>query len=78
MSLEKKHPSIYLAQLLDAPNGTPVKFHTAANTVDTRTDDHDVWFMENQVMLSAIVAEIQIVGLGWPFCGHRVNLFHHW
>lgn len=67
----------YLPELRDAPDGTPIKFHTAANAVHTRADDHDVLIVEEQVVLCTVVGQVQVVCVGGPFSGHRVNLLHY-
>lgn len=66
-----------LAELLDAAHGTPVKLNAAADAVDAGADDHDVGFAEGQVVLGAVVGEVQVVGLGRPLGRHRIDLLHH-
>lgn len=68
----------YLPELCDAPNSAPIKLHAAADAVHARADHHDVLIVEAQVVLCAVVGQVQVVCVSRPFSRHCVNLLHHW
>ena len=58
---------------------TPVKFHGTTNAVSTRTNHHHrfaIVFISN-IVCSAVVGHIQIVGLSRIFCRQGVDLLNH-
>ena len=67
----------HLAELHDAAHGAPVELHAAADAVDARAQHHDVGMLVGQVVLSAVVGQVQVVGLGRPLRRHRVDLLDH-
>ncbi len=67
----------HLPELCDAPDCTPIKLHTAADAVNARADHHDVLIVEVQVVLRAVVGQVQVVCVGGPFSRHCIDLLHH-
>lgn len=66
-----------LPELCDAPDCAPIEFHTAADAVNSRADHHEVLIFEVQVVLRAVVGQVQVVCEGGPFCRHCVDLLHY-
>lgn len=66
-----------LPELCDAPDRAPVELHAAADAVNARADHHDVLVVEGQVVLCAVVGQVQVVRVGGPFGRHCVNLLHY-
>ena len=59
---------------------TPVKFHGTTNAVSTRTNHHHrfaIVFISN-IVCSAVVGHIQIVGLSRIFSRQGIDLLNHW
>lgn len=67
----------YLPELCDAPDCTPIKLHAAADAVNARADHHDVLVVEVQVVLCAVVGQVQVVCVGRPFSRHCIDLLHN-
>lgn len=67
----------HLPELRDASDRAPVELHAAADAVNARADHHDVLIAEAQVVLGAVVRQVQVVREGGPLGRHRVNLLHH-
>lgn len=67
----------HLPELCDAADRAPVELHAAADAVHARADHHDVLIGEAQVVLGAVVRQVQVVREGGPLGRHRVDLLHH-
>jgi hypothetical protein len=65
-----------LTQFCDATDGAPVELDRAADSVDTGSDDHDltVASLEGDVVLAAVVGQVEIVRRGGPLGGDGINL----
>lgn len=70
-------PKPHLPELLNATHGTPVELHAAADAVDSGADHHDVRLVKGYITLRAVISQVEVVGVGRPLRGHRVNLLHH-
>lgn len=67
----------YLPEFGDTSDGTPIKLHAAADTIDTGADHHDMRLFEAQVVFCAMVGQVQVVRVGGPFSRHCIDLLHH-
>lgn len=68
----------HLPELSNASNRAPIKLHAAADAVNSRANHHDVLVVELQVVLGAVVGQVQVVCVGGPFGCHCINLFYYW
>lgn len=67
----------HLPELSDAPDRAPIKLHAAADAVNSRANHHDVLVVELQVVLGAVVGQVQVVCVGGPFGCHCINLLYY-
>ena len=65
----------HTSQLLNATYSAPIKLHTAANTVHSRSQHHSVSWRRADVTVASVVGEVEVIGVGWPLCGDGVDLF---
>ena len=69
---------MYLSQLVDALHRTPIKLHTAADTIDTGSYDHHVTPREIQVVGASVVRQVEVVCACRPLGRDRVDLLDDW
>lgn len=65
-----------LALSSDCPgtgNGTPIEFDTAADSVDTTSEDHGTVLVELDVVLSSVVGSVKVVGVSRELGSQGVN-----
>jgi hypothetical protein len=65
-----------LTQFCDATDGAPVELDRAADSVDPGSNDHDLTIasLEGDVVLTAVVGQVEIVRRGGPLGGDGINL----
>jgi hypothetical protein len=76
--VDHDRPLAHVPQLSGASDGTPVKFNTASNAVNTASQDHGSVFVEIYIMFLGIICGIKIVGMGRIFGGQRIDPFNEW
>ena len=67
----------HLPELRDASDRAPIELHAAADAVNARADHHDVLVVEAQVVLRAVIGQVQVVGAGGPLSRHRIDLLDY-
>ena len=64
----------YASQFIDAIDRAPIKLNTAADSVDSRPQHHGVAAREGDVILAAVVRQIEVVSDRWPLGRNCVDL----
>ena len=67
-----------LPEFSDTSHSTPIKLHTAANPIHSRSNHHAGAPFKVNVILTCIVRKVQVICKRRVFCGYCVNLLYKW